>query len=48
MNTGAYIENSVNVICFTALAIAFDHWWIVLFSLLFLNFPRKKDENHDE
>ena len=28
------IENAVTTICFTALAVIFEHWWIVLFSLL--------------
>lgn len=27
--------NAVMMICFSALAIYFDHWWIVLFSALF-------------
>ncbi len=37
------IENSIMVICFTALAITFNTWWIVLFSLLFLSsFETKK------
>ena len=38
MNKGVIavcIENAVTTICFTALAIIFEHWWIVLFSLLF-------------
>lgn len=28
------IKNSIVVICFTALAIHFNHWWIVLFAFL--------------
>lgn len=32
------IQNAVNVICFTALAIAFNKWWIVLFSILFVSY----------
>lgn len=31
------IKNSVVMICFSALAIYFNHWWIVLFSALFLS-----------
>jgi hypothetical protein len=30
-------KNSVCVICWTALAIVFNKWWIALFSYLFLN-----------
>ena len=30
------ILNCVSIICFTALAIIFKHWWIVLFAMLFL------------
>ena len=25
------------MMCFTVLAVIFNHWWIVLFSMLFLN-----------
>lgn len=28
--------NCVSIICFTALAIIFKHWWIVLFAMLFM------------
>lgn len=31
------IKNSICVICWTALAIIFNKWWIALFGLLFLN-----------
>lgn len=31
------IKNSVCVICWTALAIVFDRWWIALFAILFLS-----------
>ena len=30
------IKNSICVICWTALAIVFDKWWIALFALLFM------------
>ena len=47
------VRNSISLICFTALAIIFGHWWIVFFSLLFLMFPeykskQKKDEGEDK
>ena len=31
------IENSICVICWTALAIIFNTWWIALFGLLFMS-----------
>lgn len=30
------LQNIVSVVCFTILAIIFNKWWIVFFSLLFL------------
>ena len=48
------LENAVTTICFTALAILFDHWWIVFFSILFFtsyeSAERKniKKEDQDE
>ena len=40
MNKNIYwsiaIENSICVICFTALAIVFHKWWIALFAALFI------------
>ena len=41
MNKHAYwawaIKNSIVIICFTALAIIFNKWWIILFAALFLS-----------
>ena len=41
MNKGAWwawaIKNSISVICWTALAIIFNKWWIALFGLLFVS-----------
>lgn len=31
------VKNSVNVICWTALAIIFGEWWIALFAALFIS-----------
>ena len=31
-----FLMNTVPIICFTHLAVYFDKWWIVLFSLLFV------------
>lgn len=48
------IKNSVVIICFTLLAIHFDKWWIVLFSVLFITFveiknkaSQKEEEPHE-
>ena len=40
------IENCINLICFTTLAIIFKTWWIVFFALLFTTSieKEKKDE----
>ena len=40
MRWEAYLENIVITICFTVLAIVFNHWWIVLFGILLINYPR--------
>lgn len=34
--TLSVIKNSVALICFTVLAIVFNRWWIVFFSLIFM------------
>ena len=34
------IENMISVSCFTILALAFDKWWISLFAILFISFPK--------
>ena len=36
LNRLMIIENCVSLICFTVLAITFNHWWILFFSLLFI------------
>ena len=30
------LENIVNLICFTVLAVVFQHWWIIFISCLFV------------
>ena len=35
------ISNSIALICFTILAILFNHWWIIFFALLFHSSPRE-------
>lgn len=41
MNKGAWwawaVKNSICVICWTALAIVFNKWWIALFGVLFMS-----------
>lgn len=32
------IKNSICVICWVALAVIFDKWWIALFGLLFMSY----------
>lgn len=39
------LYNIVVVICFTALAIYFNHWWIALFSALFIASAHYKDDD---
>lgn len=37
--------NSIVVMCFTLLALAFDRWWVVLFAFIFFMSERNdKDE----
>ena len=38
------LKNIIAIICFTILAIVFNKWWIVLFSLLFLTYLESKGE----
>lgn len=39
------IKNSITLICFTTLSVWFDKWWIIFFSLLFLSYIERKEEN---
>ncbi len=36
------VENCITLICFTVLAVLFEHWWIVLFAGLFLIHSRRE------
>lgn len=39
---------SVNIVCWTILAIYFNHWWIALFAALFstnISTKNRKDDN---
>ena len=40
------IKNSIAIICWTALAIVFDKWWIALFGILFLSDIKTKDKHY--
>ena len=44
LNTLVIIRNSVSLVCFTVLAIVFNKWWIVFFSILFYAFVGKEEE----
>lgn len=34
------ISNMICISCFTIIAIAFNKWWIILFSFLFFSYPK--------
>lgn len=36
-NIALLLSNTIRIMCFVVLAIIFEHWWIVLFSRLFLS-----------
>ena len=39
----------VAIICFTILAVVFDHWWIVFLSYIFYpGFPKVKSQEEEE
>lgn len=43
------IKQIISLICFTILAIVFNHWWIVFFSIIFMCLNVNIDEkNIDE
>lgn len=43
------IKNAICVMCFTALAIIFNKWWIALFSILLMtNVEVKRQEGKDD
>lgn len=35
-------KNVAVLICFTILAVFFNHWWLVLLSVLFLSYPKNE------
>jgi len=48
MNAILLLSNTVRIIAFVVLAIVFRHWWIVLFSALFLSSWDDEDDKEDE
>lgn len=42
------LKNVITLICFTILAILFNKWWIVLFSVLFYSTLKLNEENDKE
>lgn len=47
LNWQVLIKNSITLICFTILAIAFNKWWLVLFSIIFWTYIERHDENKE-
>lgn len=43
-----FLENTATLICFTVLSIVFGHWWIVLFSMLFMTYIDKDKLKQEE
>lgn len=43
----AVLENIITIICFTILAIIFKHWWVILFSAVFINNIKIKKEDEE-
>lgn len=48
MNAILLLSNTIRIIAFVVLAIVFKHWWIVLFSALFLSSWNDEDDKEDE
>ena len=48
MNLLCIIKNIVSIICFTILAIMFNRWWIIFFSLLFMVKAEEKNDNKED
>ena len=44
LNLICVIKNIINIICFTILAIIFNRWWIVFFSVIFTNYVGRDKE----
>lgn len=42
------LKNIVSIICFTILAIVFNRWWIIFFSILFLTTIEYHSEKKDD
>lgn len=40
------IYNMISVVCFTLLAMGFNRWWIALFAILFLTFPKTVKQHY--
>lgn len=38
------IDNAINIICWTVLAIVFNKWWIALFAILFVSSIKDKKD----
>lgn len=40
------IENIINIVCWTILAIIFNKWWVALFSILFIKTVKQVRLHH--
>ena len=47
LNVICAIRNCFSIGCFTILAIIFNHWWIVLFSILFIVNVSEKESTQE-
>lgn len=47
LNWQVLIKNSITLICFTILAIVFNKWWLVLFSIIFWTFIERQDKDKE-
>ena len=43
-----YARNVISLICFTILAIVFNKWWIVLFTILFWISVEEKEKKENK
>lgn len=48
LNLICTIKNIVAIICCTILAIVFNHWWIIFFSILLFGQVRTSNEEEKE
>lgn len=47
-NVAIIMHNTVCVVAFVLLAIAFKHWWLVFFALIFFHPIQSKDDKQEK